>query len=138
MTVRVVKYCVCHLLTVFDCGVSNTFPVGKKRERGPSFKLSGVTVNAKTVMTCEAELAPLDILLPADKAERKKYSFILWWLLFITWSTKDVNFLFFFLFPDGCYRFIAKTVIGIFLGDQRKILVYCLAYMNMELEIGRP
>ncbi|GAB6019009.1 hypothetical protein CHUAL_000642 [Chamberlinius hualienensis] len=56
---------------------------GKKRERGPSFKLSGVTVNAKTVMSCEAEMAPLDILLPSEKAERKRWT--------LTASCKDTH-----------------------------------------------
>lgn len=56
----------------------------KKRLRGPSFKLGGVSVNAKTMMQCEEELAPLDELLPANEVERSK------WLLEV--KTKPAHF----------------------------------------------
>lgn len=46
----------------------------RKRGRGPSFKLGGVSVNAKTMMACEEELAPLDEILPANAEERKKWT----------------------------------------------------------------
>lgn len=46
---------------------------GRKRMRGPSFKLGGVSVNAKTMMTCEEELEPLDEVLPTDVEERSKW-----------------------------------------------------------------
>ncbi|XP_017774812.1 PREDICTED: chromodomain-helicase-DNA-binding protein 1 isoform X2 [Nicrophorus vespilloides] len=46
---------------------------GKKRNRGPSFKLGGVSVNAKTMMQCEEELQPLDDILPSSLEERKKW-----------------------------------------------------------------
>ncbi|XP_019753581.1 chromodomain-helicase-DNA-binding protein 1 isoform X2 [Dendroctonus ponderosae] len=46
---------------------------GKKRIRGPSFKLGGVSVNAKTMMQCEEELAALDELLPTNEDERNKW-----------------------------------------------------------------
>lgn len=46
---------------------------GKKRLRGPSFKLGGVSVNAKTMMACEEELAPLDEVLPSDAHERSRW-----------------------------------------------------------------
>ncbi|XP_066248842.1 chromodomain-helicase-DNA-binding protein 1 isoform X1 [Euwallacea similis] len=45
----------------------------KKRLRGPSFKLGGVSVNAKTMMQCEEELAPLDEILPANEEERNRW-----------------------------------------------------------------
>ncbi|KAL1493434.1 hypothetical protein ABEB36_011490 [Hypothenemus hampei] len=57
---------------------------GKKRLRGPSFKLGGVSVNAKTMMQCEEELAPLDELLPSNEEERNR------WLLDI--RTKPAHF----------------------------------------------
>ncbi|CAH0562488.1 unnamed protein product [Brassicogethes aeneus] len=46
---------------------------GRKRLRGPSFKLGGVSVNAKTMMACEEELAPLDEVLPSDAHERSRW-----------------------------------------------------------------
>lgn len=45
----------------------------KKRARGPSFKLGGVSVNAKTMMACEQELAPLDEIMPSSPDERHKW-----------------------------------------------------------------
>lgn len=45
----------------------------KKRLRGPSFKLGGVSVNAKTMMACEEELQPLDEVLPSHPDERSKW-----------------------------------------------------------------
>lgn len=46
---------------------------GKKRVRGPSFKLGGVSVNAKTMMACEQELAPLEEIIPSHPDERLKW-----------------------------------------------------------------
>lgn len=46
---------------------------GKKRARGPSFKLGGVSINAKTMMACEEELQPLDEVLPSNAEERSKW-----------------------------------------------------------------
>lgn len=46
---------------------------GRKRIRGPSFKLGGVSVNAKTMMACEEELEPLDEVLPENPEERSKW-----------------------------------------------------------------
>lgn len=45
----------------------------RKRIRGPSFKLGGVSVNAKTMMACEEELQPLDEVLPSNQEERNKW-----------------------------------------------------------------
>lgn len=45
----------------------------KKRARGPSFKLGGVSVNAKTMSACEQELLPLDELVPSNTEERNKW-----------------------------------------------------------------
>lgn len=61
-----------------------TTATGRRKGRGPSFKLGGVSVNAKTMMTCEEELAPLDEVLPANAEERKK------WMLDA--KTKSANF----------------------------------------------
>lgn len=47
----------------------------RKRMRGPSFKLGGVSVNAKTMMACETELEPLDEILPSNADERLKWVF---------------------------------------------------------------
>lgn len=56
-----------------DSNMSTTRGSGRKRVRGPSFKLGGVSVNAKTMMACEQELAPLDDLLPTNSEERLKW-----------------------------------------------------------------
>ncbi|XP_055954070.1 chromodomain-helicase-DNA-binding protein 1-like isoform X2 [Argiope bruennichi] len=48
-------------------------PKKRGRERGPTFKVGGVSVNAKTLYANESELQPLDIIIPADKEERKKW-----------------------------------------------------------------
>ncbi|XP_066991707.2 chromodomain-helicase-DNA-binding protein 1 isoform X2 [Anabrus simplex] len=48
-------------------------PPQRKRARAPTFKVAGVSVNAKTVQACEKEMEPLDKLLPADPEERKKW-----------------------------------------------------------------
>ena len=49
-------------------------PTGrKKRERGPSFKISNVSVNAKTLMACLNELEPLSHLLPSNHEERRRW-----------------------------------------------------------------
>lgn len=45
----------------------------KKGGRGPSFKLGGVSINAKTMMQCEEELLPLDEILPSDEYERRNW-----------------------------------------------------------------
>lgn len=47
----------------------------RKRMRGPSFKLGGVSVNAKTMLACEEELKPLDEVLPSDPDERLRWKF---------------------------------------------------------------
>lgn len=41
--------------------------------KGPTFRISGVQVNAKLVISHEEELAPLHKAIPADPEERKKY-----------------------------------------------------------------
>lgn len=57
---------------------------GRKRGRGPSFKLGGVSVNAKTMMACEEELAPLDEVIPSNVEERRKWT--------LDAKTKPANF----------------------------------------------
>lgn len=57
---------------------------GRRKGRGPSFKLGGVSVNAKTMMACEEELAPLDEVLPANSEERRKWT--------LDMKTKPANF----------------------------------------------
>lgn len=48
-------------------------PAQKRRGRGPSFKLGGVSVNAKSLMAAEKELEVLDETLPSDPTERQKW-----------------------------------------------------------------
>ncbi|XP_065334044.1 chromodomain-helicase-DNA-binding protein 1 isoform X2 [Cloeon dipterum] len=52
---------------------TNDDPNQKKRERGPSFKLGGVSVNAKTLIATEKELEPLDEMVPSDSSERSRW-----------------------------------------------------------------
>lgn len=40
--------------------------------KGPTFRISGVQVNAKLVISHEEELAPLHKAIPADAEERKR------------------------------------------------------------------
>ncbi|XP_022915044.1 chromodomain-helicase-DNA-binding protein 1 [Onthophagus taurus] len=54
---------------------NNETAEGKKRVRGPSFKLGGVSVNAKTMMACEEELQPLDEVLPNSTEDKFKWVF---------------------------------------------------------------
>ncbi|XP_029428595.1 chromodomain-helicase-DNA-binding protein 1-like [Rhinatrema bivittatum] len=42
--------------------------------KGPTFRISGVQVNAKLVISHEKELAPLHKSIPSDAEERKKYT----------------------------------------------------------------
>uniref|UniRef100_A0A3B3QWE3 Chromodomain helicase DNA binding protein 1 n=1 Tax=Paramormyrops kingsleyae TaxID=1676925 RepID=A0A3B3QWE3_9TELE len=42
--------------------------------KGPTFRISGVQVNAKLVISHEEELAPLHKSIPADPEERKRYT----------------------------------------------------------------
>uniref|UniRef100_A0A8D3CCD7 DNA helicase n=1 Tax=Scophthalmus maximus TaxID=52904 RepID=A0A8D3CCD7_SCOMX len=51
------------------------FSTGGRRGKvkGPTFRISGVQVNAKLVISHEEELAPLHKAIPADPEERKKY-----------------------------------------------------------------
>lgn len=46
--------------------------------KGPTFRISGVQVNAKLVISHEQELAPLHKAIPADPEERKKSVCALW------------------------------------------------------------
>lgn len=46
----------------------------KKRNRGPSIKLGGVAVNAKSVLACSEELDVLDEIIPSDEDERSKWT----------------------------------------------------------------
>lgn len=48
-------------------------PAKKHRVRGPSFKIGRVSLNAKTLLATLKELEPLDDVLPADPAARKKW-----------------------------------------------------------------
>jgi len=40
--------------------------------KGPTFRISGVQVNAKLVISHEEELAPLHKAIPSDPEERKR------------------------------------------------------------------
>uniref|UniRef100_A0A069DYF2 Chromodomain-helicase-DNA-binding protein 1 n=1 Tax=Panstrongylus megistus TaxID=65343 RepID=A0A069DYF2_9HEMI len=56
-----------------DINNDETTAGGRKRGRGPSLKLGGVSVNAKSLMACEKELEPLDIELPSNPQERNSW-----------------------------------------------------------------
>ena len=58
-----------NLFSVVLCYVAGAT---KKGHRGPTFKLAGVPVNAKSVMLARAELEPLCEVMPATKDERKR------------------------------------------------------------------
>ena len=45
---------------------------GKKTHRGPTLKISNVTVNAKSVLQATQDLEALNKVLSTDKAERRK------------------------------------------------------------------
>lgn len=44
-----------------------------RRDRGPSIKLSGVAINAKTTLATLEELAPLDCVVPHAPVERASW-----------------------------------------------------------------
>lgn len=46
---------------------------GRKRGRGPTFKMGGVTVNAKSFSAAVKELEPLDQALPSDSEQRANW-----------------------------------------------------------------
>ncbi|KAG8189233.1 hypothetical protein JTE90_013762 [Oedothorax gibbosus] len=67
-------------------------PKKRGREKGPSFKVGGISINAKTLYSNEVELEPLGIILPFDPEERKR------WILSehvrdahfgVTWAVED-------------------------------------------------
>jgi len=75
----------------------------KKRNRGPSIKLGGVAVNAKSVIACSEELDVLDDIIPTDEEERSK------WILDLK-RVKSANFDFDWDLTDD-----SKLLIGIYL-----------------------
>jgi chromodomain-helicase-DNA-binding protein 1 len=46
---------------------------GRKRGRGPTFKIGGVMVNAKSFSAAVKELEPLDQALPSDPEQRTNW-----------------------------------------------------------------
>ena len=46
----------------------------QRKDRGPSFKISGVTINAKTTLACIEELMPLDTIIPHAPVERASWT----------------------------------------------------------------
>lgn len=58
------------ILLVFNC---SNLSGARRRGRGPSFKLGGVSVNAKGLLAAEKELEALDLALPTDETERAKW-----------------------------------------------------------------
>lgn len=75
----------------------------KKKTRGPSIKLGGVAVNAKSVLACSEELDVLDDIIPTDEEERSK------WTLDLK-RVKSANFDFDWDITDD-----SKLLIGIYL-----------------------
>ncbi|XP_061703590.1 chromodomain-helicase-DNA-binding protein 1 isoform X2 [Syngnathoides biaculeatus] len=55
------------------CGPEKSSGGRRGKVKGPTFRISGVQVNAKLVISHEEELAPLHKAIPADPEERKKY-----------------------------------------------------------------
>uniref|UniRef100_A0A667ZC49 Chromodomain helicase DNA binding protein 1 n=1 Tax=Myripristis murdjan TaxID=586833 RepID=A0A667ZC49_9TELE len=55
------------------CGPEKTSAGRRGKVKGPTFRISGVQVNAKLVISHEEELAPLHKAIPADPEERKRY-----------------------------------------------------------------
>uniref|UniRef100_A0A8C1U767 Chromodomain helicase DNA binding protein 1 n=1 Tax=Cyprinus carpio TaxID=7962 RepID=A0A8C1U767_CYPCA len=55
------------------CGPERTSGGRRGKVKGPTFRISGVQVNAKLVISHEEELAPLHKAIPADPEERKRY-----------------------------------------------------------------
>uniref|UniRef100_A0A8C6KMZ6 Chromodomain helicase DNA binding protein 1 n=1 Tax=Nothobranchius furzeri TaxID=105023 RepID=A0A8C6KMZ6_NOTFU len=55
------------------CGPEKSSGGRRGKVKGPTFRISGVQVNAKLVISHEEELAPLHRAIPADPEERKKY-----------------------------------------------------------------
>ncbi|KAJ8287325.1 hypothetical protein GJAV_G00050250 [Gymnothorax javanicus] len=56
------------------CGPEKTSGGRRGKVKGPTFRISGVQVNAKLVISHEEELAPLHRSIPADPEERKRYT----------------------------------------------------------------
>ncbi|CAG2179639.1 unnamed protein product, partial [Oppiella nova] len=52
---------------------SNLTANNKKNNRGPNFKLGGVSVFPKNILSCQKELEALDVLLPPTLDEKKKW-----------------------------------------------------------------
>uniref|UniRef100_A0A672QFU5 Uncharacterized protein n=1 Tax=Sinocyclocheilus grahami TaxID=75366 RepID=A0A672QFU5_SINGR len=55
------------------CGPERSSGGRRGKVKGPTFRISGVQVNAKLVISHEEELAPLHKAIPADPEERKRY-----------------------------------------------------------------
>uniref|UniRef100_A0A8C5HU47 DNA helicase n=1 Tax=Gouania willdenowi TaxID=441366 RepID=A0A8C5HU47_GOUWI len=55
------------------CGPEKSSGGRRGKVKGPTFRISGVQVNAKLVISHEEELAPLHKAIPSDPEERKKY-----------------------------------------------------------------
>lgn len=49
------------------------FPIGSKQKGRVSLKIGNVAVNAKAVLSCEEDLAPLDEVIPNDPHEKAKW-----------------------------------------------------------------
>jgi len=48
--------------------------IGSKQKGRVSLKLGNVAVNAKAVLSCEEEMAPLEDVIPSDPTERSKWT----------------------------------------------------------------
>ncbi|CAF93393.1 unnamed protein product, partial [Tetraodon nigroviridis] len=55
------------------CGPEKASGGKRGKVKGPTFRISGVQVNAKLVISHEQELAPLHKAIPADPEDRKRY-----------------------------------------------------------------
>lgn len=108
-------------------------PKGKKRVRGPSFKLGGVSVNAKTMMACEQELEPLDEIIPSKQDERLK------WLLEcktkpahfdVEWGVHEDSRLLIGMLDKNKNSLLPKQIIKIFYAIYISVLNFKLSMHN--------
>ena len=59
---------------IFCCHIKCLFQqLGAKKNKGPSFKIASVSINAQALLKSEEDLKPLAEAVPEDKEQRKKW-----------------------------------------------------------------
>lgn len=86
----------------------------KKKNRGPSIKLGGVAVNAKSVLACSEELDVLDDIVPPGEEERSK------WILDLK-RVKSANFDFDWDITDDSKLLVGISLYGLGSWEAMKI-----------------